>query len=128
MQEFETKLEECLAVRDDLLGQEDGAAGDSPVQTNAQKSKTKSKPTRSNKGVTRGGRAGRGRRNASPSDESEDSDFENRSPVRRTERQAVSQAPRTPTTRSTRKPTAKVIEDSDSSGMKIFSCFFLRFY
>lgn len=117
VQEFERKLEECLAVREDLLGQEDGeASNDSTEPQSNLRSKSKAKgkavPKHAPSRIKRGGRAGgRGRRNVSSSEESEDSDFENRNPVRKS------------TGRGQPEPTGvtKVIDDSDSSGKDLNS-------
>lgn len=127
VQEFERKLEECLSVTEDALGQEGGEAVNESTSAESQqtqrtkrrgKGKTalKHAPTR----IKRGGRAGgRGRRDSS-SEESEDSDFENRIPAGKnaTRRPVESEETRTPTTRGTKKPpgVTKVINDSDTSG------------
>lgn len=115
------------------MGQE-GAAEEnnesSSTQSNLRskaKGKGKGVPKHAPARIKRGGRAGgRTRRGASSSEEeeeSEDSDFENRNPVRKStgRRQVEPESPRTPATRSAKKPTSvsKVINDSDTSGKSL---------
>ncbi|XP_063704070.1 condensin complex subunit 1 [Culicoides brevitarsis] len=119
VQELERKLEECLSVKDELLGQEPGQIAVQSEDESPSKMKAKIKPKTNLKHAPartkKGGRAGgRGRRDESSSG-SEDSDFENRVPLRkgrfRTDLETEC------TARSSKKTigATKVIADSDTS-------------
>lgn len=115
VQEFDSKLEECLAVKEILVGQESG--GPPKNNQNNTESGNPNKNLRKPQRTIRNVPNRRKQLNkASSASESEDSDFEN--PNRKQHKKPVVSSLRAPNVRGKAKRLVRnVIEETDSSGM-----------
>lgn len=124
VQEFDSKLEECLSVQDNLLGQENGNTDPSTSDQNNKQNgvSKKNRPKTQRRQQQQDKRPVRNRwkklnqtSSSSSSSESEDSDFENQNPKQK--KNAVATPNRGKNGRgAAQKKVGKRLEPTDSSG------------